>query len=333
MVRFAADRRAAQGEAMSTHSPIKAVYLSETLDLQALYGSALGAHEADVIADLPEAISAPEEVRLAICWLPGQADFARYPNLEVVMSIGAGVDALLANPGIPSELQIARVRDPHQAALMAGFAAHEVLLRTRDFAALAESAARAEWTPLPMQAPEETVVAVLGDGTMGRAVSNALHHLGFTVHIARRSAPNDPHPGCQYFTGPQASAAAAKGAHFLINVLPLTPETENVLNSALFAQLAPGAWLIQIGRGQHLVEEDLSAALETGQLAGATLDVFRQEPLPPEHPFWHDPRLRITPHIASDSLPGVVAAQIAQTAREIGEGTPLTLGVSRDQGY
>ncbi|MCJ8139167.1 NAD(P)-dependent oxidoreductase [Falsirhodobacter halotolerans] len=314
-------------------TPVHGVYLSDMLDLDALYGDALAALGPDVVLHRPEDVRDPDAIRFAICWLPGAGAFARFPGIELAMSIGAGVDALLTHPGVGPDTQIARVRDPYQASLMAGFAVHEVLHVRRGFDAMARNAARAEWRPPALTSPDATTIAVLGDGTMGRAVSVALRQLGFDVRIACRSVPQTPAAGCRYFTGPEAVAQAAEGAHVLINVLPLTAATENVLDAALFARLARGAWLVQIGRGEHLVEADLTAALAAGYLAGASLDVFRTEPLPADHPFWRDDRLRITPHVASDSIPEVVARQVVETARELAEGRPLTLGIDRARGY
>ncbi|WP_404983882.1 NAD(P)-dependent oxidoreductase [Cobetia marina] len=318
---------------MPSQAPILGVYLSESLDLDSLYGEALRQLGEDVVLQNPQEIEDPTEVAFAICWQPGEDAFAPYPNLMLAMSIAAGVDALLSHPGLSDEVQVARVRDPHQAFLMAGFAAHEVLHQEREFAVMADNATRREWQPLPMRAPEKAQVAVLGHGSMGRAVVTSLSALGFTVTVACRSEPVAPVQGVRYLTGDNAVMAAAQGADYLINILPLTPVTENVLNTTLFAQLRPGAWLVQIGRGEHLVEADLDAALASGQLAGATLDVFREEPLASNHRWWQDARLRITPHVASDSLPEVVAEQVVATARELRDGLPLTLGVDRQRGY
>ena len=316
---------------MTDTSTIHGVYLSGTLDLEAIYGQAL-AHD-DVVLLRPEEVSDPALIRFAICWEPGPEAFAPYPNLTLAMSIGAGVDALLGHPGVGAGVAIARVRDPHQAALMAGFAAHEVLHYEREFDQLMDNAGRAAWRPLPMRAPESAVVAVLGNGTMGQAVIAALKVLGFGVRVACRSEPTAPLEGVAYFSGADANGKAADGADYLVNVLPLTAATENALNTELFGRLNRGARLIQIGRGEHLVEADLMAALDAGTLAGATLDVFRTEPLPGDHPFWSDPRLRITPHIASDSMPDIVAAQVVETARALRDGTPMRLAIARDQGY
>ncbi|MDO6788338.1 NAD(P)-dependent oxidoreductase [Cobetia marina] len=318
---------------MPSQAPILGVYLSESLDLDSLYGEALRQLGEDVVLQNPHEIEDPTEVAFAICWQPGEDAFAPYPNLMLAMSIAAGVDALLSHPWLSDEVQVARVRDPHQAFLMAGFAAHEVLHQEREFAVMADNAMRREWQPLPMRAPEKAQVAVLGHGSMGRAVVTSLSTLGFSVTVACRSEPAAPVPGVRYLTGDNAVMAAAQGAEYLINILPLTPVTENVLNAALFAQLRRGAWLVQIGRGEHLVEADLEAALDAGQLAGATLDVFREEPLPSDHHWWQDSRLRITPHVASDSLPEVVAEQVVATARELRDGKPLSLAVDRQRGY
>lgn len=318
---------------MTNTNSILGVYLSDSLDLDAIYGNALRDEASDVVLRHPHEIDNPENVRFAICWLPNDKAFESYPNLELAMSIGAGVDALLAHPGLKDEVHIARVRDPHQADLMAGFAAHEVLHREREFTTLEQNAAKAHWAPLTMRAPASRKVAVLGHGTMGRAVVKAVAALGFSVHVACRSEPQAPVEGVTYLTGDGAVMAAADGADYLINVLPLTATTENVLSKALFAKLAKDAWLVQIGRGEHLVEDDLLLALEHGHLGGASLDVFRAEPLPADHPFWQHECLRITPHIASDSLPEVVAGQVVDTARALRDGQPLAMGVDRARGY
>mgnify|MGYP002031372396 CR=1 FL=1 len=318
---------------MPEPSAITGVYLSATTDLDALYGDALRRAASDVVLCHPDQIERPEEVRFAICWEPGQEAFAPYPNLGLAMSVAAGVDALLSHPGLHASVAVARVRDPHQAELMAGYAVHEVLHHERCFDDMARHAAQARWAPVRMRAPGAVQVAVLGHGTMGRAVVRGLRAMGFAVRVACRSMPELQLDGVTYLSGPGAVARAAHGADHLVNVLPLTAETENVLNEALFARLAPGASLVQIGRGEHLVEADLETALDSGQIKGATLDVFREEPLPATHRFWSDARLRLTPHVASDSLPDVVASQVIETARALRDGRPMAYAVDRSRGY
>jgi len=318
---------------MQNAETIHGVLLSETMDLKSFYGLDFGNGVKDVRLLDPDEIDDPESIRFAVCWLPGPGAFAPYSNLEMAMSVGAGVDALLSHPGLDDGVAVCRVRDPHQADLMAGFAVHEVLHVERGFAQSLADQAADRWQPLPMRAPHELNVAVLGNGTMGAAVARALAGLGFAVTVACRRPPRDPFEGITYATGDDAIIEAATGADTVINVLPLTPQTENVLDRHVFGKLATGAWLVQIGRGEHLHEADFMAALDSGQLSGASVDVFRAEPLPADHPFWRDPRLRITPHIARDSMPHIVSEQALLSARELLAGQPLSLAVDPAQGY
>lgn len=318
---------------MAAAEPIYGVLLSDSMDLKSYYSLDFGDAAPDVRLLKPEEVTNPDLIRFAVCWLPGPAAFSPYLNIEMAMSVGAGVDDLLKHPGLGKDVAICRVRDPNQAHLMAGYAVHEVVHVERDFAQMQQNQARAEWAPPAIRPPRDLKVAVLGHGSMGACVVQALAASGFSVSVACRRDPSDPVEGVQYFTGNDSVLQSVAGQDVVINVLPLTTETEDVLNAELFSKMARGGWLIQIGRGEHLVEDDLVAALDSGQLAGATLDVFRTEPLPSDHPFWTDPRLRITPHIASDTTPHIVAEQALQSARELHAGKPLSLAVSRGQGY
>jgi glyoxylate/hydroxypyruvate reductase A len=301
--------------------------------LDAFYGPALRQAAPDIRMLHPDEVSNLQDICFALCWEPAKDAFSRYPNLTLAMSVGAGVDALVAHPCIGPDIKIARIRDPYQADLMAGFAAHEILHQERGFYALMQAAAAHQWITTPMRAPKSTKVAVLGYGTMVRAVASAISMLEFALTVACRRQPVDQIAGVTYCTGPDAAVQAARGADYLINILPLTPQTENILDAALFACLNTDAWLIQIGRGEHLVEDDLLAALDTGRLPGATLDVFRQEHLPQGHPFWSDARLRITPHIASMSQTDVVAEQVVETVRALRNDGPMRFCVDRSKGY
>ncbi|WP_033070174.1 NAD(P)-dependent oxidoreductase [Thalassospira australica] len=318
---------------MTTAGPIYGVLLSETMDLKSYYALDFGEKAPDVCLLNPDEVTDLDAIRFAVCWLPGPAAFAPYPNLEMAMSVGAGVDDLLGHPGLHEGVAICRVRDPHQAHLMAGYAVHEVVHFERGFAQMQQNQAQAQWAPPPIRPPSALKVAVFGHGSMGAVIVRALVETGFCVSVACRRPPKDQISGVRYFSGDDSVIKAATDMNVVINTLPLTAQTEDVLNADLFARLAKGAWLIQIGRGEHLAEADFVAALESGQLSGATLDVFREEPLPSDHPFWRDPRLRITPHVASDTTPAVVAEQALQSARELLAGTPLSLAVNPAQGY
>ncbi|MCC9621361.1 NAD(P)-binding domain-containing protein [Thalassospira sp. MA62] len=318
---------------MATAERIYGVLLSETMDLKTFYSLDFGDRAPDVCLLDPAEVTNAADIRFAVCWLPGEDAFAPYPNLEMAMSVGAGVDALLKHPGLHENIAICRVRDPHQAHLMAGYAAHETLRFEREFAKLEENQAAAKWAPLPLRAPGDLKVAVLGNGSMGAAIVRALFELGFSVSVACRRPPESPLHGVDYRSGDASVLNAVSGANVVVNTLPLTAQTENILNADLFNRLAHGAWLVQIGRGEHLDEQAFMAALENGQLSGATLDVFRTEPLPEDHPFWRDQRLRITPHIASDTMPHIVTDQVLQSARELLAGHDLSLSVNPKQGY
>lgn len=318
---------------MQQSETISGVLLSSNLDLKSFYSLETDGPDADVRLFDPDEVTDPDAISFAVCWLPDTDAFAPYPNLKMAMSIGAGVDDLLGHPGLADTAMVCRVRDPYQAELMAGYAVHEVLHVLRDFARLKDSQDRKEWAPLPMAPPRDTKIAVLGNGTMGRAVARALAALGFTVRVACRTLPDTPLPGVGYVAGAEAVLRAADGANIVVNVLPLTAETDSILNARLFDRLAEASWLVQIGRGEHLHEADFTAALDSGRLAGASLDVFREEPLPAGHPFWADPRLRITPHIASDSTPSIVREQVLTSAKELLDGAVPGLAIDRQRGY
>jgi glyoxylate/hydroxypyruvate reductase A len=314
--------------------PVQGVYLAEDYDLEADFGQAIGTIGAGTVALYhPSAVKAPEAIRFALCWRPGRQAFAPYVNLEFAMGAGAGVDALLSHPGLAGHVAVCRVRDDFQARQMAGYALHEILHVERRFPEMERHARQRRWIPLPPRDPRQVRVAVLGAGTMGREIARAAAGLGFQVRMASRRPVAEPLPGVEALDGQGAIDRAAQEADFLINVLPLTSDTADVLNAALLAQMARGGWLIQIGRGEHLVEADLLAALDSGQLAGATLDVARDEPLPADHPFWQRPELRITPHIASSASAEAVACQLVDCVHDITAGLPPRFAVDRSAGY
>jgi glyoxylate/hydroxypyruvate reductase A len=175
---------------------------------------------------------------------------------------------------------------------------------------------------------------VLGFGLMGQAIARAVVAMGFTVVAAiRGKPPATPSAGVCFESGPDSVRRTAAKAHMLINVLPLTPATRDVLDAKLFATMPAGAVLIQLGRGEHLVEDDLILALDNGWLSAASVDVFRTEPLPGDHPFWRDPRIVVTPHQASDCATALVAEQVAQAALDVVAGRRPQTAVDRGNGY
>jgi glyoxylate/hydroxypyruvate reductase len=315
---------------------IEGVYLSRTLDLPAHFAKAFERYGGRVRLRLPEEIDDPARVMFALAWAPAANAFTPYPNVRLAASIAAGVDSLLTCPSLPTAAIVTRVRDDNQAQLMAGFVAWHVIWHHRNMGAILDDvrAGLWQWRGHPLdRAPAHTPMGVLGFGLMGRSVARALVALGFPVLAANRSVRSADEPGITVFSGEDAIGRVAERAHFLINVLPLTAETRGILDARLFARMPKGAVLIHLGRGSHLVEADLDAALASGQISAASLDVFPQEPLPAAHRWWRDPRILITPHLASDTSPEFVAAQVVETAEAVMAGRMPFNAVSRDSGY
>ena len=175
-------------------------------------------------------------------------------------------------------------------------------------------------------------MGVLGYGLMGRAVARAVAALGFRVVAAARNAAEGD-PGVEVVSGEDAIGRAAERADILVNVLPLTEATRDVLDAALFARMPKGACVIQIGRGEQMVEEDLLAALNAGQIAAASVDVFRNEPPGDDHPFWAHPRVFVTPHRASDTSRHATVRQLADAVEALAQGRAPENRVDRAKGY
>jgi glyoxylate/hydroxypyruvate reductase A len=267
------------------------VALCAAFDLPAIYADAFAAEGLDLRA--PDELASPEQASFALTFKPEPDAFAPYPNLGAVIGIGAGVEAILACPSRPADAPLIRQTDADQADQMAGFALWHILHWHRRFdlmlAAQAEGAwltgagglrlAHVDGAPWPGPSPRDFPVGVLGFGFLGRRVAEAALALNYPVRTFSRTAP-EPLPGAEHFHG-DALADFLSEVRALVAVLPHTPATERMLDAALFAALPRGAVVINIGRGVHLDAEALTAALDSGRLAGASLDVFDEEPLPP----------------------------------------------------
>jgi glyoxylate/hydroxypyruvate reductase A len=266
----------------------------------------------------------------AVVWAPPQQFLDEQGALKGIFNIGAGVDALLKLK-LPPKALLVRLDDAGMSVQMAEYVCHAVIRHFREFDAYERESAQGKWAFRRPRQRSEFSVGVLGLGVLGERVAQALHVFEFPVRGWSRSPKQVP--GIECFAGAAQFDEFLSGTRVLVNLLPLTPETEDILDRENLSRLLPGAYVINVARGGHLVEEDLLALLESGQLAGATLDVFRTEPLPPEHPFWRHPKITVTPHTSARTLRAESVAQIARKIEALGRGEPIAGVVDRERGY
>lgn len=277
---------------------------------------------------------APPVADYALVWAPPQRFIDEQPQLKGLFNTGAGVDALL-RLSLPPNLPIVRLEDAGMAVQMAEYVCHALIDDFRRFADLRAQQERHEWKWPPAPDRSAYPVGVMGLGVLGRRVAQALRAFEFTVHAWTRTMPNLA-PGIHHHIGEEALDTFLQSCQAVVCLLPLTPATENILDRRRLKLLRPGAHVVNVARGAHVVDEDLIALIDEGHLGGATLDVFRQEPLPPEHPFWAHPRIRITPHTSARTLRGTSVQQIVGKIAQAASGVPWSqIGgwVDRQRGY
>ncbi len=272
----------------------------------------------------------PADVDLALVWKPPQGVLKHFPNLKLIASLGMGVDHIFRDPELP-DVPVVRLVDESIKTQMAEYVALECLRIHRQADAYDAFQREGRWQPLPARDMASCPVGIMGLGEIGATVARTLTRLGFPVRGWSRSPKTLA--GVESFAGATGLAPFLGACRVLVCVLPLTPETENLMDAELLARLPWGAWFINIARGDHVVDEDLLAALAAGHLAGATLDVFRQEPLPVAHPFWTHPKVRITPHVAGLTVVQSAAPQVAENLRRALAGEALLNQVERERGY
>ncbi len=272
----------------------------------------------------------PTAVRYLMAWMPPDDLATRFPNLEVLFSVGAGVDQFDVT-ALPPDLPVVRMLDPSIADGMVEYVTLATLSLHRNLIDYLGQQRAKVWTQIRLRPAAKRRVGVLGLGVLGTAVLDTLRGFGFDC--AGWSRAPRALDGVRTFAGADQLPDFLARTDILICLLPLTDETRGILNRDLFAQLPDGAALVNTGRGGHLVEADLIAALDGGRLSAAVLDVAEQEPPPPDHPFWTHPRIILTPHIASMTQPESAFAILLDNLQRHRAGEPMRGLVDRTRGY
>jgi glyoxylate/hydroxypyruvate reductase len=279
-----------------------------------------------------------EDIRYALAWWPPPGVLKTFPNLELIVSVGAGVDHLMEDPELP-DVPIVRYVDPDLTDRMVGYIALHVLFHQRRMCEFIELQAKGNWIYLPEPAAPEVRVGIMGLGVMGAASATALKAFGFKLRGWSRTRKQAEGVTC--FAGDQELDAFLAETDILACILPLTPATRGILNRTLIRKLSqrgrhprmPGPVLINAGRGGLQVETDILAALDAGELYAASLDVFETEPLPKSSQLWRHPRVVITPHNAAESTSRSIVRYLLRQIRAHQEGEPLEHVVDRTLGY
>lgn len=275
-------------------------------------------------------IGDPESVRYLAAWLPPEDIAELFPNLEVLFSVGAGIDQFDLSV-LPPELPIVRMTEPGITAGMVEYATMAVLGLHRDLPAYIDQQRRRLWQAIRVQPASKRRVGVLGLGLLGRAVLAQLGTFGF--HLNGWSRSRHAIEGVDCYAGQEELPAMLAATDILVCLLPLTDETRGVLNADLFAGLPSGASLVHVGRGPQLDSAALLSALDGGHLSAAVLDVIDPEPLPEDHPFWSHPKVMLTPHIASMTQPETAVDLVLENISRHRAGEPLIGLVNRERGY
>ena len=265
-----------------------------------------------------------------IVWAPPQQFIDEQTALKALFNTGAGVDGLLSLQ-LPPDVAVVRLEDAGMAVQMAEYVSHAVIRHFRELDAYEETGRAGEWSFRKPRLRSEFPIGVMGLGVLGERVARTLAQFEYPVHGWSRSSKTID--GVQTHSGSDGLSQFLAASRVLVNLLPLTPETENLINRHTLSQLQPGGYLINVARGAHVVDEDLIALLDEGHLAGAMLDVFRIEPLPAEHPFWRHPKIVVTPHTSARTLRDETIAQIAHKIAALHRGEAIDGVIERERGY
>jgi glyoxylate/hydroxypyruvate reductase A len=265
-----------------------------------------------------------------VVWSPPQQFLDEQPLLKGIFNIGAGVDALM-KLRLPPGALVVRIDDGGMAVQMAEFVCHAVIRHFRELDVYAAEIEQGKWSFRRPRTREDFPVGIMGLGVLGERVARAVSHFEFPV-LGWSRTPKAL-AGLRCFAGQEQFGDFLAATRILVCLLPLTPETRDILNARNLSRLLPEGYVINVARGAHLVDDDLIALLDSGHLSGATLDVFRTEPLPAEHAFWRHPKITVTPHTSARTLRDETIAQIVGKIRAFERGEPIAGVVDRQRGY
>jgi glyoxylate/hydroxypyruvate reductase A len=291
----------------------------------------LGHHLPDLEIRVWPDIGDADDIELALVWQPPRGLLAGLPRLQAILSLGAGVEHILDDPDLPRHVKLVRLVDPGLTVGMTEFVVMRVLHYHRRMPEYEAQARDRVWRLLPQAHPADRRIGILGLGVLGGAVARAL--AGFGLDVAGWSGGPKSIDGVTAHHGEDGLFAVLERSEILVCLLPLTRETDGILDATTLGALPPGGHLINVARGAHVVDDDLLALLDSGHIAHATLDVFATEPLPDDHPYWSHPRVMVTPHASAWTLPKTAAETIADNIRRHRAGQPMTHVVDLDKGY
>ncbi len=281
----------------------------------------------------PDAAQVPRscQAEYAIVWAPTAEFFASQTNLKAIFAIGAGVDGAMRLPNLPDGVPIVRLNDAGMGVQMAEYVCHALIRHTREFDRYETQAKKVIWNVRKPIDRAAWPVGIMGLGSIGARVAKSVAAFDYPTYGWSRSEKQID--GITTFAGADSLGLFLQSVRVLVCVLPLTPDTENILNFKTLSQLKPGGYLINVARGKHLVESDLLKLIDSGAMAGATLDVFQTEPLPANHVLWQHPKITITPHCSAITLREQSVAQIVDKIHALQAGQRVDGVVNLGSGY
>jgi glyoxylate/hydroxypyruvate reductase len=294
------------------------------------FKSAIQRADPNIEVEIWPSVKNRARVQFALAWHHPKNVFGQYPNLKVISSLGAGANHLLQDETIPHSIRFVRASTPSLASQMSDYVTLTALNLMRRTETYIKQQQKSIWKRHEAYPKKEMTAGIMGLGKLGSIVARRLLHNG--LNVCGWSKSKKKLNGVETFSESELHAFLSR-TNMLICLLPLTKETEGILDLKIMKQLKKPSFLINVGRGGHLVEEDLVYALDTGRLERAVLDVFNTEPLPESHPFWGREKITITPHIASITHPDEVAGLIAENYKRLLSGMELLQEVDRQKGY